>query len=143
MRIWKHEFTIETLNQLREGTIVEHLGIEYTDFGDNWLKARMPVDARTVQPARILHGGASVTLAETLGSIASHLCIDETTSYAVGLEVNARHLRPASSGFVHGEVHPIHLGRTTHIWDIRIRNEQEKLVCISRLTVAIRSHNDT
>lgn len=140
MRIWKHDFTIESLNQTIQGTISSLIGMEYTEFGDNFLKARIPVDHRTVQPAGILHGGASVVLAESIGSLASYLCIDHDNAYAVGLEVNANHVRPATSGFVYGEVHPLHLGRTTHVWDIRIRNEEGKLVCVSRLTVAIVAH---
>jgi 1,4-dihydroxy-2-naphthoyl-CoA hydrolase len=140
MRIWKHDFTVEAMNTICTDTIASHIGIEYVDFGDDWLKARMPVDSRTVQPARILHGGASVVLAESIGSMASFLCTDPESSNVVGLEINANHIRPVTSGYVYGEVHPIHLGRTTHVWDIRIKNEEGKLVCICRLTVAIIAH---
>ncbi len=119
-------------------TLSGHLGIEFTEVGDDYIVARMPVDARTHQPFGILHGGASVVLAETLGSIASFLCLkDPSKQTAVGLEINANHMRSVKSGFVFGKVTPIHIGRSTQIWDIRITNEENKLVCISRLTVAI------
>ncbi|TLV01257.1 hotdog fold thioesterase [Dyadobacter luticola] len=129
--------TIDQLHRLRENTIAGHLGIEFIEIGNDYLSARMPVDQRTHQPFGILHGGASVVLAETLGSIASYLTLPDESQHAVGLEINANHLRPVKDGFVYGVARPIHLGRTTHIWDIRITNEQDKLVCISRLTVAI------
>jgi len=119
-------------------TITKHLGIEFTEAGEGYLIARMPVDGRTHQPFGILHGGASVVLAESLGSVASWMLLDDPTRQrAVGLEVNANHLRAVRSGWVYGRCTPIHTGRTTHVWDIRITDEQEKLVCISRLTVAI------
>jgi 1,4-dihydroxy-2-naphthoyl-CoA hydrolase len=130
--------TLDSLHVFSKETIADHLGIEYTEIGTDYVTARMPVDKRTHQPFGILHGGASVVLAETLGSIASFLCIpDSANQHAVGLEINANHLRPVKSGYVYGTVRPIHIGRTTHIWDIRITNEENKLVCISRLTVAI------
>jgi 1,4-dihydroxy-2-naphthoyl-CoA hydrolase len=119
-------------------SITKQLGIEFVEAGEGYLVARMPVDGRTHQPFGILHGGASVVLAESLGSTASWLLLDDpTTQRAVGLEVNANHLRPVRSGWVTGRCTPIHLGRTTHVWDIRITDEADKLVCISRLTVAI------
>lgn len=117
--------------------MVSTLGIEFTEVGEDYLVAKMPVDERTVQPYGLLHGGASVTLAETLGSVASHLNIDTDTKWAVGLEINANHVRSATSGFVYGKVTPIHLGRKSHVWEIRITNEDNKLVSISRLTVSI------
>jgi 1,4-dihydroxy-2-naphthoyl-CoA hydrolase len=129
--------SLDKLHSFSENTIAHHLGIEFTEIGTDYVTARMPVDKRTHQPFGILHGGASVVLAETLGSIASFLCISDPTKVAVGLEINANHLRPVKEGFVYGKVTPIHLGRTTHIWDIKITNEQNKLVCVSRLTVAI------
>lgn len=130
--------TLDALQNFSKETIAAHLGIEFTEIGTDYVTARMPVDRRTHQPFGILHGGASVVLAETLGSIASFLCIpDSANQNAVGLEINANHLRPVKSGYVYGTVRPIHIGRTTHIWDIRISNEENKLVCISRLTVAI------
>lgn len=134
--------SIEQLKSLSKNTIADHLGIEFTEIGVDYVKAKMPVDKRTHQPFGILHGGASVVLAETLGSIASYLSLpDSDERHAVGLEINANHLRPVKDGFVYGVVSPIHLGRTTHIWDIRITNELDKLVCISRLTVAIVNAN--
>jgi len=130
--------TLDALHSFSQNTISNHIGIEFTEIGTDYITARMPVDKRTHQPFGILHGGASVVLAETLGSIASFLCLpDPEKQHAVGLEINANHLRPVKQGFVYGTVRPIHLGRTTHIWDIRITNEENKLVCISRLTVAI------
>jgi len=116
--------------------LVEHLGIEFLEFGADFLKARMPVDSRTRQPAGILHGGASVALAETLGSIAAGLCVDREKKGIVGLEINANHIRPVTEGWVTGVTRPIHIGNSTQVWEIRIYNEQDKLVCISRLTVA-------
>ncbi|WP_031525502.1 hotdog fold thioesterase [Dyadobacter crusticola] len=130
--------SIEQLKSFSINTIADHLGIEFTEIGTDFITARMPVDSRTHQPFGILHGGASVVLAETLGSIASFLALPEGDDrQAVGLEINANHLRPVKEGFVTGKVTSIHLGKTTHIWDIRITNDQNKLVCISRLTVAI------
>jgi 1,4-dihydroxy-2-naphthoyl-CoA hydrolase len=120
-----------------KGCMPEYLGIEITEVGDDYLKARMPVDDRTRQPYGLLHGGASVALAETLGSLGAALVIDRSQFYCVGLEINANHVRGAREGFVTGIARPLHLGRTTHVWEIRITDEQEKLVCISRITVAI------
>ena len=130
--------TLDAIHSLSKNTISQHLGIEFTEVGADYLVARMPVDTRTHQPFGILHGGASVVLAETLGSIASYLCLkDPEKQRAVGLEINANHIRSVKEGFVYGKVTPIHIGRSTHIWDIKITNEENKLVCISRLTVAI------
>ena len=137
MAIWHTEATLTDLAAWAQGTMVGHLGIEYLEIGDDFIRARMPVDHRTVQPARILHGGASVTLAETLGSVAAFLCVDPAQKRPVGLEINANHVRPVASGHVVGEAKPIHLGRSTHLWGIRITNEDGKLVCITRLTVAL------
>ena len=114
-----------------------HLGIEFVEVGDNFIKARMPVDERTKQPYGLLHGGASVALAETVGSVASAYVIDHEKFMCVGLEINANHLRGAKEGFVIGTATALHLGSTTHVWDIRIADEKGKLVCISRLTIAI------
>ena len=113
------------------------LGIEFVDCGDDWIAARMPVDARTHQPFGRLHGGASVALAETVGSVAAGMCVDCSTHAAVGMEINANHIRPAYSGWVTGTARPESLGRTTQIWSIRIEDEAGKLVCLSRLTVAV------
>ena len=135
-KIWKKEFIIEDMNQFRKGTIVGHLGIEFLEKGEDFLSATMPVDKRTVQPMGILHGGASVVLAETLGSAASHMTLDESR-YSVGLEVKANHLKSASKGLVKGVAKPVHLGRTTQVWDISVENEKNELICVSRLTMAV------
>jgi 1,4-dihydroxy-2-naphthoyl-CoA hydrolase len=114
-----------------------HLGIEFVEIGPDYLKARMPVDERTKQPFGILHGGASVALAETVGSTAAGLVVDRTRFRCVGQEINANHVRAASSGWVYGVARPAHLGRRSHVWEIRITDEQDRLVCISRLTMAV------
>jgi 1,4-dihydroxy-2-naphthoyl-CoA hydrolase len=134
----KADLDIAQLNSTHKNSILEVLGVEFTEAGDGYLVARMPVDERTHQPFGILHGGASVVLAESIGSTASFLLLaDPTKQRAVGLEINANHLRSVRSGWVTGRCTAIHVGRTTHVWDIRITDEQDKLVCISRLTVAI------
>lgn len=114
-----------------------HIGIEFTALGEDYLQARMPVDKRTKQPYGLLHGGASCVLAETLGSVASALVVDDSKFSCVGLEINANHVRGARDGFVTGTAKPLHIGRTTHVWEIKIADERNKLVCVSRLTVAI------
>lgn len=135
--IWHHRPTLDELHRMCRGTAVEHLGIEFTEVGDDHLVARMPVDTRTVQPLGLLHGGASVLLAETLGSAAAQCCVDMRTSTVVGLEINANHVRAVRSGWVHGTVRPIHLGRSTQLWDIRVEDDRERLVCVSRLTLSV------
>jgi 1,4-dihydroxy-2-naphthoyl-CoA hydrolase len=120
-----------------ENNLSAHLGIEFTEIGDNYIKATMPVDHRTKQPYGLLHGGASVALAETVGSYASHLVVDASKFQTVGIEINANHIRKVSSGFVTACAKPIHLGKTTHVWTIEITDESSNLVCISRLTVAV------
>lgn len=135
--IWFSDYTPEHAKLASKETMIEAIGIEITEVTPNSLKGRMPVDSRTVQPMRILHGGASVALAETLGSIASGFVVDISKQLCVGLEINANHLRPASSGYVYGEAKPIHLGKKTHVWSIEIKNEEGKMVCISRLTMSI------
>lgn len=135
--IWKNPITIQGLNAITQDTLVSHLGIEFIDFGDDFLKAKMPVDKRTIQPMGLLHGGASVSMAETMGSLASVCCIDFTTHDAVGIEINANHLSSVTSGCVTGTVTPIRIGRTIHVWNIDIRDENGKAICISRLTIAI------
>ena len=137
MTIWFADTTIEDLTARARNTLVEHIGIEYTEVGDDYIRARMPVDHRTVQPARILHGGASVVLAETLGSVAAYLCIDPEQKMAVGLEINANHVRAVREGYVTGTVRPLHIGNSTHIWEIHVRDDQDRLVCISRITMAV------
>ncbi len=140
MKIWKQDFSIEGLNAISENTLAAHLKIRFTEFGDNYIIAEMPVNAQTVQPMRILHGGASVVLAETLGSIASYMCIEDLTTYqAVGLDINANHLRSVpENSKVWGRVTPIHIGRSTHVWEIKLTDKDNKAICISRLTVMVR-----
>ena len=129
---------MEVLNQLGLGTMNEHLGIEFIEIGEDFVRARMPVNERTRQPDHILHGGASVALAETVGSVAAFWCIDTSKKMTVGLDINANHLRAVKSGrFVVGTARPLHIGASTHVWEIRIENEQGQLVCISRLTMAV------
>ncbi len=142
MGIWFTEVTPDLINQLAPHTIVERIGIEFIEVGHDYLKARMPVDERTVQPARILHGGASVVLAETLGSVAAYLCIDAQKKTAVGLDINANHVRSVSEGHVTGKVTPLHLGNSTHIWQISIHDDNGRLVCIARITMAILDRNN-
>lgn len=138
MAAWfNKELSLDYLNSLGKGTMGEYLGIEWTEVGDNFLKAKMPVDHRTIQPYGLLHGGASCVLAETIGSVASAMVIDHAKFYCVGLEINANHVRGVKEGFVTGVASPLHLGATTHVWDIKIFDEKEKLVCAGRLTVAI------
>jgi len=138
MAIWFNpSLSIAHIQPLGENTMGAHLGIEFTEIGENFLKARMPVDDRTRQPYGLLHGGASAALAETLGSVASAFVIDLEKFYCVGLEINANHVRGVKEGFVFGTVQPLHIGQSTHVWDIKITDEREKLVCVSRLTVAI------
>lgn len=125
------------INAAGAATLSEHIGIEVVDVGPDWLRARMPVDPRTHQPMGRLHGGASVVLAETIGSVAANACIDNAAFVAVGMEINANHLRPAYSGFVHATATPEALGRTSQVWTIRIADDAGKPVCISRLTMAV------
>ncbi|OOF59856.1 hotdog fold thioesterase [Rodentibacter myodis] len=134
--IWKKPFTLTQLNEMGKHCAVGHLGIEISDFGDNWLEAIMPVDNRTTQPFGLLHGGVSVALAETVGSLAGFLCVEEGKA-AVGLEINANHLRPVREGKVIAKATPINLSHNIHVWQIDIRNEQDKLCCVSRLTLSI------
>lgn len=137
MSIWFAEPSLPALNALAQGTLIEHLAIEITAIGDDFITGKMPVDRRTVQPYGLLHGGASVVLAETLGSIAAMLCVNSAEKICVGLEVNANHVRAARSGYVVGTVRPVHVGNSTQIWQTHIVDENERLVCISRLTVAV------
>lgn len=135
--IWFKTFTVEELNGMHKNHMGAFLDIQFTEAGEDSLTATMPVDERTHQPAGILHGGASVVLAETLGSVASSLCIDPERYQAVGLEINANHLRPVKSGRVTGICKPLHKGAKTHVWEIKIYDERGKMNCVSRLTVAI------
>lgn len=135
--IWAKEFSLEDLNGRPKGHIGEVLEIEFTEITPDSLSARMPVNEKTRQPYGILHGGASVVLAETLGSVASNLVVNSEKYIGVGLEVNANHLRPVKSGFVTGICTPIHVGGKTHVWDIKLYDQRGKMTCVSRLTVAI------
>lgn len=137
MAIWHKSPNLHKINEFNKNTLVEHLEIEITEFGDNYLVGKMPVKSTTHQPFGLLHGGASCVLAESIGSIASNMCVDTSKHYCVGLEINANHIRSITSGFVFGTATNIHLGRTTHIWDIKITDENQKLICISRLTMAV------
>ena len=137
MSIFNPRVTLEALNKMSANTMVSHLGIEFTSMGNDFIEAKMPVDERTQQPLGLLHGGASVTLAETLGSVAATCCIDRDTQYCVGLDINANHVKSTKSGYVFGTTKPIHIGKRTHVWEIRIVNEQKELICISRITMAV------
>jgi 1,4-dihydroxy-2-naphthoyl-CoA hydrolase len=144
MSIWfKNDLSIADFAFLGKDTMGEHIGIEWAELGEDFITARMPVDNRTRQPYGLLHGGASVALAETLGSVAAAMVIDNNKYYCVGLEINANHVRSARDGFVTGVAKPIHIGASTHVWDIRIYDEKQKLVCVSRITVAILKLNYT
>lgn len=136
MPIWFRDFTLEEVNQRGRKTLVEHLGIEITALENGSITGRMPVDDRTRQPIGLLHGGASVALAETLASTASNLVVDREKEYCVGLEINANHISSCREGFVEGTSTPLHLGRTTQVWETRI-TQNGKLVCISRMTLAV------
>ena len=137
MALWKQQATLDLVNGWSLNTMIAHLGIRFIDIGDDYLRGTMPVDARTLQPYGLLHGGASVSLAETLGSAAAMLCVDPEKEVAVGLDINANHLRAATKGVVTGTARPIHLGRTTQVWEVRIEDDQQRLICIARLTVAV------
>jgi 1,4-dihydroxy-2-naphthoyl-CoA hydrolase len=137
MSIWFGTPTLEMLHPMNAGTLVEHLGIRFTELGGDYLRATMPVDPRTLQPSGLLHGGASVALAETLGSVAALCCVDRSRYTCVGQEINANHLRAARSGLVTGTARPFHLGSRSHVWGIEIRDPGERLVCVSRITMAV------
>jgi 1,4-dihydroxy-2-naphthoyl-CoA hydrolase len=136
MSIWSAHPTLETLQAFMQNTMVEHLGIRITEVGEDYLQATMPVDHRTLQAYGLLHGGASAALAETIGSLAAHLAAPEGCR-VVGLEINANHLRSVREGMVTGTARPVHIGRTTQVWDIRIVDAQDRPVCVSRLTLAV------
>ena len=137
MSIWKQSTDLDRINAWNHNTLVEHLGMRVTEIGEDYVRGTMPVDARTRQPFGLLHGGASVALAESLGSLAGNLCIDLATEMAIGLDINANHVRAATAGVVTGTARSLHLGRTTQVWEIRIEDERARLVCISRLTLAV------
>lgn len=137
MGIWLRTINLESLNKMSSNTLVSHLGIRITNLGDDFLEGTMPVDERTVQPFRLLHGGASCVLAESLGSIAANLCIDNSESMAVGQHIEATHIRSATSGLVTGKAKAVHIGRSSHVWSIEIYNDEGKLICDSKIIMAI------
>ena len=138
MSIWYDPaITAEEINPIGKGNMAEWLGIEITEVGEDYLKATMPVDDRTRQPYGLLHGGASVVLAETLGSVGAAFVVDRNKYDCVGLEINANHLRGVREGLVTAIARPVHIGKTTQVWDIRIHDNRDKIVCISRITIAV------
>ena len=137
MSIWFRPYTLDEIQSYSRGSMVEHLDLRFTEIGPDFLRGTLPVDGRTTQPFGLLHGGASVVLAETLGSVAATHCVDLDRFHCVGLEINANHLRAARSGRVTGTARPVHLGRRSQVWEIRIEDEAGKLTCISRLTVSV------
>jgi len=137
-RIWKVDPVIEQIEQFHQNTIISHLDIHIVKIGDDFITCSMPVDKRTHQPMGLLHGGASVVLAESVGSLAANLCVEAGKQYCVGLDINANHVRSARSGLVYGTAKPVHIGRSTQVWHIDIEDEQGKLVCVSRLTMAVK-----
>ena len=134
--MFRPDITLDTLNQWSDGTLMQPLGIRFTEIGPDYVRGTMPVDARTHQPYGLLHGGASVALAETLGSTAGGLCVEDGQG-VVGIEINANHLRGVREGTVTGTARPLHVGRSTQVWEIRIEDEAGQLVCISRITLAV------
>ncbi len=140
MAIWKlPEINIEILQRQNRGTMLEHLGIDITELGEDYIKGTMPVDHRTRQPMGLLHGGAHVVLAESLGSIAANLCLDNTKAYALGLDINSNHIKSSREGIVTGIAKPIHIGNKTQVWEIKIVDEKQQLLNISRLTMMVLS----
>lgn len=137
MPVFNPTLNLEMLKELSANTMVEHLGIVFTAIGEDYIEATMPVDHRTHQPMGLLHGGASVSLAETLGSVAATFCVDFNKQYCVGLDINANHIKSVREGTVTGRTTPIHIGKRTQVWEVRITNEQQELVCISRITLAV------
>jgi len=138
--LWKKTISLDEINSFTKNSIVEKTGIRFIEKGDDFIRASMPVDERTKQPLGILHGGASVVLAETLGSMASHMTLDEQ-HYSVGLEIKANHLKSVSKGLVTGIVTPVNLSKTNQLWDITITDEDDKKICVSRLTMMILKKN--
>jgi uncharacterized protein (TIGR00369 family) len=137
MSIWRTQTSVEQLQALSRDTLVDTIGIRVTEIGADFLRVSMPVSPRTHQPMGVLHGGASVALAETAGSLAANMCVDQARYVCMGQEINANHIRPMSSGIVTATARPYHIGKRTHVWGIEIRDEQQRLVCVSRLTVAV------
>ncbi len=139
MAIWKTKMDLEAINSWGHHCMIGYLGIVFCDVGDDYLSARMPVDHRTHQPYGILHGGASCVLAETIGSTAGLLCLDVAKEYCLGINIETHHIKMAQSGYVTGTAKPVHLGRTTQLWEITIVDEQQKLISTTRLTLIVRS----
>jgi 1,4-dihydroxy-2-naphthoyl-CoA hydrolase len=137
LAIWKQSTDLDRVNSWNRNTLVEHLGMRVTEIGEDFVRGTMPVDTRTKQPFGLLHGGASVALAESLGSLGANLVLESEREIAVGLDINANHVRAATSGVVIGTARPLHLGRSTQVWEIRIEDEHGHLICISRLTMAV------
>lgn len=133
----RNDITLDALNAMNKNTIMEHLDIVFTEIGEDFISAKMPVDHRHHQPFGLLHGGASVVLAETLGSTAAHASIDLNKKICVGLEINANHLRGVKSGFIHGTARAIHIGKSTQVWEIKISNDDKQAICVSRITMAV------
>jgi 1,4-dihydroxy-2-naphthoyl-CoA hydrolase len=137
MTIWRTPTSVEQIREYSRETLAETIGIRVTEIGPDFLRATMPVNPKVHQPMGVLHGGASVALAETVGSVAATLCVDQEKYVCLGQEINANHLRPISSGMVTATARPYHIGKRSHVWSIEIRDEKERLVCVSRLTMAV------
>ena len=137
MTIWRTPTSVEQIREYSRETLAETIGIRVTEIGPDFLRATMPVNPKVHQPMGVLHGGASVALAETVGSVAATLCVDQEKYVCLGQEINANHLRPISSGMVTATARPYHIGKRSHVWSIEIRDERERLVCVSRLTMAV------
>jgi 1,4-dihydroxy-2-naphthoyl-CoA hydrolase len=140
MSIWRTPIDLQSIIESCKNTLVEFIGIEFTEIGDHFLKGRMPVDHRTLQPHGIMHGGASCVLAETLASIAANYCVDQSKEFCVGLDINTSHIRMIKSGFVYGSATPIHLGKSTQLWEVRIVNDQDQLISTTKLTLFVLQH---
>lgn len=140
MSIWKTPIKMQEITETRKNTLIELMGIEFTEIGEDYLKGRMPVDRRSHQPYGIMHGGASCVLAETLASIAANYCVDSSKYFCVGLDINTSHIRMVKTGFVYGTAKPVHLGQATQIWEVQIVDEQDRLISITRLTLFVLEH---
>lgn len=136
-KIWQAEISLEIVSERAKNTMSHHLGIEFVEMGEDYLTARMPVDHRTKQPLGIMHGGASCVLAETVGSTAAQYCVNSEKYYCVGLDINTNHIRSVRGGYVTGMARPFHLGKSTQVWSIEIKNEENKLISVNRLTMAV------
>jgi len=137
MSLWFDKYTIEQVLFMEKGSMSEYIGMEFTEIGEDYIRGRLKITEKVRQPFGLLHGGASVALAESLGSIGANLIIDPTKYYCVGLDINANHVRGVREGYVYGEARPLHIGKATQVWEIKLTDEAGKLVCISRLTMAV------